>query len=159
MQVFDASSIIYAWDNYPKEQFPGLWDWMSKQVETRLVAMPNIAFEEVGNKMPECASWLKEGNIELLPVTNSVAQKALNIKRLLGIVSDNYHSKGVGENDIIIIASACVNNLQLVSEEQQSGKPNILSKSKIPTVCALKEVSVPCIKFIEYIKASKVVFG
>lgn len=158
MQVFDASSIIYAWDNYPKEQFPGLWDWMSKQVETRLVAMPNIAFEEVGNKMPECASWLKEGNIELLPVTNSVAQKALNIKRLLGIVSDKYGG-GVGENDIIIIASACVNNLQLVSEEQQAHKPNALKNSKIPTVCALKEVSVPCIKFIEYIKASKEVFG
>lgn len=80
MQVFDASSIIYAWDNYPIEQFPGLWDWMSKQVDARSVLMPSIAFQEVDNKMPECASWLKNGNIKLLPVTNIVTQKALKIK-------------------------------------------------------------------------------
>lgn len=159
MQVFDASSIIYAWDNYPIEQFPGLWDWMSKQVDARSVLMPSIAFQEVDNKMPECASWLKNGNIELLPVTNIVTQKALKIKRLLGIVSDRYHNKGVGENDILIVATAHVNNLILISEEQQAAKPNILSKSKIPTVCAMKEVSVPCMKFIEYIKGSNAVFG
>ena len=32
MQTFDASSMIYAWDNYPIEQFPPLWDWMGVQV-------------------------------------------------------------------------------------------------------------------------------
>ena len=158
MQVFDASSIIYAWDNYPIEQFPGLWDWMSKQVDARSILMPSIAFQEVDNKMPECASWLKNGNIKLLPVTNIVTQKALKIKRLLGIVSDRYHNKGVGENDILIVATANVNDLILISEEQQATKPDILSKSKIPTVCAMKEVSVPCMKFIEYIKGSNAVF-
>ncbi|MCG8430928.1 MAG: DUF4411 family protein [Candidatus Omnitrophica bacterium] len=159
MQVFDASSIIYAWDNYPIEQFPPLWDWMSEQVDVRSIVMPNIALKQVDNKVPECGTWLRKGNIELLPVTNNITQEALKIKRLLGIVSDNYHNKGVDENDIFIIATVRVNNLILISEEQQANKPNVLSKCKIPTVCAMKEVSVPCKKFIDFIKGSNTVFG
>jgi hypothetical protein len=50
MQVFDASSIIYAWDNYPIRQFPGLWEWMVKQIEDEKLAIPSIAFDEVEKK-------------------------------------------------------------------------------------------------------------
>lgn len=31
MLAFDASSIIHGWDNYPIEQFPGLWAWMGDE--------------------------------------------------------------------------------------------------------------------------------
>ena len=47
MQVFDASSIIYAWDNYPIQQFPGLWEWIATQIEAELVTMSSVAFELV----------------------------------------------------------------------------------------------------------------
>jgi predicted nucleic acid-binding protein len=121
MQLFDASSIIYAWDNYPIRQFPGLWAWMAEQIAERTVVMLTVAFDEVENKIPECAAWLMNNHIEQLPVNNAIIQKALVIKRILGIVGDNYHSKGVGENDIFIIAAASVNQLRLVSR----GNPHL----------------------------------
>ena len=122
--------------------------------------MPTVAFDEVDNKIPECSAWLRENHIEQFPVTNAIIQQALLIKHLLGIVGDNYHSKGVGENDIFIIATESVNDLGLVSDEGRQQKlPDIASKRKIPAVCTMVEVGVPCLNFIEFIKRSKVVFG
>jgi hypothetical protein len=78
---------------------------------------------------------------------------------MLGIIDDKYHPKGVGENDILIIATARAHGADLVTdEERQSMLPKELSKYKIPAVCAIARVSVPCFGFIEYIKRSKAVF-
>jgi hypothetical protein len=156
--VFDASSIIYAWDNYPIRQFPGLWEWMATQVEERQLAMPSVAFEEVTNKTPECGEWLKDNDLERIEISNAVMQDALRIKVLLNIVGDNYRS-GVGENDLLIIATARVQRAELVSEERrQNDLPKERSKYKIPAVCAMTEVLVPCINFIDYLKRSDEVF-
>lgn len=159
MQVFDASSMIYAWDNYPILQFPGLWDWMAEQISEKTLVMPKVAFEEVKQKTPECAKWLKDNEIELLDVNDAIAQVTMRIKQLLGITDDNYHAKGVGENDLFIIATAKVYNGELVSdEEKQTNLPDKPSKRKIPAVCAMKNVGVPCINFIEYFKRSEMIF-
>ena len=160
MLVVDASSIIYAWDNYPIRQFPGLWGWMVGQFSDKQLVMSRVAYDEVGNKAPECAVWLRDAKTELIDITNAVVQEALTIKSLLGITSDNYHPKGVSENDILIIATAIVNNVGLVSDEGRQRKlPDIPAKRKIPAVCSMNDVGVPCINFIEFIKRSKVVFG
>ncbi len=160
MQTFDASSIIYAWDNYPIRQFPGLWEWMAGQITAKRLVMSGVAFDEVANKIPECAEWLRDCNIELFEVTNGIVQEALKIKRILGIDGDSYHPKGVGENDIFIVATASVYSVGLVSNEgRQQTLPDNPAKSKIPIVCSLHEVAVPCINFIEFIKQSEVVFG
>lgn len=159
MQVFDASSMIYAWDNYPVRQFPPLWGWMAVQIEGKQLVMPSVAFEEVENKAPDCGEWLKDNNLEQLVISNAILQDAKRIKVLLGIVGDNYHSKGVGENDILIIATARAHGAGLVSdEEKQRTLPQILSKRKIPAVCDMTGVSVPCVNFIEHIKRSEAVF-
>ena len=159
MQVFDASSMIYAWDNYPVRQLPGLWKWMAVQIEEKKLVMPSVAFEEVENKTPDCGEWLKDNDLEQLEVSNAIMQDAMRIKVLLGIVDDNYHPKGVGENDIFIIATACAHRAELVSEEErQTMLPRVPSKRKIPAVCGMKEVALPCINFIEYIKRSDEIF-
>lgn len=160
MPVFDASSMIYAWDNYPIRQFPGLWEWMATQVKEKRVAMPRVAFEEVANKTPECADWLKDNDIELVEINNAILQEAMRIKRLIGIIDDNYHSKGVGENDLLIIATASANyKAELISdEERQATLPKEPTKKKIPAVCSMKEVAVPCLNFLEFIKRSNAVF-
>lgn len=159
MQVFDASSMIYAWDNYPIRQFPGLWEWMATQVEERLRVMPHVAFEEVAHKTPDCGQWLRNNDLELIEISNAILQDALRIKHLLGIVGDQYRS-GVGENDLLIIATARSEGAELVSDEsKQNNLPKELYNYKIPAVCGMAAVSVPCISFIEYIKRADVVFG
>ena len=121
--------------------------------------MPRVASDEVAQKAPDCHVWLRDNGLELLEITNKIVQEAMRIKGLLGIVNDNYHPKGVGENDLLIIAAAKVHNLELVSDEStQKRLPDIASKRKIPAVCDMNEVAVKCIDFLTYIKRSGRVF-
>jgi predicted nucleic acid-binding protein len=158
MQVFDASSMIYAWDNYPLQQFPGLWDWMSNQINKQFLVMPSVAFDEVAHKAPECGKWLRDNNLELLEINNAIIQDAMRIKNLLGIVGDKYGG-GVGENDLFIIATAWTHSAEVVTDEKwQPALPAKLENYKIPAVCDMQEVTVPWINFINYIKRSEAVF-
>jgi Domain of unknown function (DUF4411) len=160
MQVFDASSAIYAWDNYPIEQFPSLWKWLGVQVVGKSLTIPAVALDEVAHVAPDCGEWLKQRDIERLAISNSILADALNIKALLNIVGENYHPKGVGENDILIIATARAHAAELISDEgRQKLPPDMMSKRKIPSVCSMAELDVPCISFLEFIKRSQVVFG
>lgn len=158
MRVFDASSMIYAWDNYPLQQFPGLWAWMTDQIAQRNLTMPSVAFDEVAHKSPECALWLKDRDLHVLDITNAILQDAMRIKELLGIVDDRYHAKGVDENDLLIIATAGAHNVELVSDESKQKLPDLPSKRKIPAVCSMAEVRVSCINFLDYIVGSGAVF-
>ena len=121
--------------------------------------MPSVAFKEVTDKTPDCGEWLKDNDLERLEISNAIVQDAMRIKDLLDIVDDKYHAKGVGENDLFIIATARAHGAELVSdEEKQKILPQVLSKRKIPAVCNMKEVAVPCINFIEFIKRSDEIF-
>jgi predicted nucleic acid-binding protein len=159
MKVFDASSLIHAWDNYPIRHFPGLWNWISIEAEERRIATPIVAFEEVEHKTPECGDWLKKNNLVILPITNRITEHAIKIKNLLGIIGDSYRVNGVGENDIFIIATAIEHQSILVSEEKrQTILPVDSAKRKIPAVCAMEGISIECISFIEFIKRSNEIF-
>jgi predicted nucleic acid-binding protein len=158
MQVFDASSMIHAWDNYPPRQFPGLWEWIAGQIVVRELRIPRVAYAEIAHKVPECNDWLGEQDVELLDVNNEIVQDAVRIKELLGIVNDNYHPKGVDENDLLIIATARAYGAELVSDESRQKLPDIAKKRKIPVVCAMDEVTVASVNFLEYIKRSNVIF-
>ena len=158
MQAFDASSMIYAWDNYPVRQFPGLWEWMAIQIEEKNLVMPSVAFEEVADKTPDCGKWLKDNDLKIIEMSNVILQDAKRIKLVLGIEGDKYGS-GVGENDLLIIATALNQKAELVSDEnKQPARPKDLRKYKIPAVCLMPGVSVPCINFIEFIKQTDEIF-
>lgn len=86
MEVFDASSIIYGWDNYPIQQFPKLWEWLATQVEGRQISISVVALSEVQAKTPDCGAWLRVNNVVQLPAGNAELVEALRIKALLGIV-------------------------------------------------------------------------
>lgn len=91
-------------------------------------------------------------------MTNDILLDALRIKTVLGIVDDKYGG-GVGENDLLIIATARAYRTALVSDErQQPDLPKLMPNYKIPAVCAMRDVGVECINFLEFIKRSKAVF-
>ena len=160
MYTFDASSMLHAWDNYPIENFPPLWKWFSIQISAQQFSIPTVALDEVAEKSPECGEWLRGNGIQHLPLTNEILQQAAMIKNLLGIDQDNYHPKGVGENDLLIIATAKAANLPLVSDEgRQFQLPDLMRKYKIPAVCDLPQVDVNCIQFIKLIKTTGAIFS
>ena len=159
MHVFDASSIIHAWDNYPIENFPPMWEWIAGQIESGEFAIARVALEEVLNKAPDCGCWLKEQGITALPLTNEVLQFAVEMKHAIGVVEDNYHVDGVGENDLLIIATAKTHGTTLVSDEKvQFDLPKNIARYKIPAVCNLPAVQVKCISFIGLIRSSGAIF-
>ncbi|MCR4318035.1 MAG: DUF4411 family protein [Planctomycetes bacterium] len=133
---------------------------MSSEIGKKKLAIPKIAFdEEVAIISPDCSTWLNDNNIEKLPMTPDIIGESVGIKNILGIVNDNYHSKGVGEIDIFIIATAKIHKIELVSNENRQSKlPDILSKYKIPAVCKFAKINVSCIDFTEFIKATGRVF-
>ncbi len=158
MQAFDASSIIHAWDHYPFEQFPPLWRWLEGQLNDESIVISAVAYDEVKKVSPDCWSWMKDSKISRLPVDGKILAAANQIKCLLGIIEDKYKG-GVGENDIFIVATSKVYKIGLVSNEgKQTTLPKVMADYRIPAVCALKSVKVPCFDFREYLIASRTVF-
>lgn len=157
---FDASGIIHAWDNYPIDNFPPFWEWMATEIEVGNFAVSEVAFDEVKSKTPECAEWLRNKGIRKIALSDEVLNRATKIKDFLGIVADAYNPKGVGENDLLIIATAAIENAALISEEAR--QPNLSSikpaKFKIPAVCELEDVGVTCINIRGLIESSGAIF-
>ena len=155
----DASSMIYAWDNYPIEQFPKLWEWLCEEIEKDHLSVSKVAYDEIKKHYEECAEWMDDCGVQKIEISNEILRFALHIRSILGIEGDDYHTKGVGENDILIIATAKVVQRTLISNEGlQFPPPQNLKKCKIPTVCALPNVGVTCIDFLQYIRNSRRVF-
>jgi predicted nucleic acid-binding protein len=159
MQTLDASSIIYAWDNYPDQQFPSLWRWLALQMEQVELTIPAVALAEVVAKSPICGAWLKAADVQVLQENIQSLQIAANIQTALGVVDGKY-GDGVGDKDIRIIAVAKVHAAELLTnEKRQPGKPAKLLNYKIPAVCDLAIVSVLHLDFLDYIKRSGQVFS
>ena len=164
MRVFDASSAIYAWDNYPISQFPGLWNWIADQIASELIVIPETVLEEIRHKAPECGQWMSDNGLIIIPVDSRILRVALQIKEVLGISGDQYHPKGVDENDLLVISTAKVLGYCVVSNEakqhwKKEERLPLRAKFKIPAVCSLPECNVACMSFVELIKQSGVVFG
>ncbi|ORU89885.1 MAG: hypothetical protein A6F71_02680 [Cycloclasticus sp. symbiont of Poecilosclerida sp. M] len=143
MRIIDTSSIIFAWDDYPLKQFPPLWDWIAQEIRNNELAISQTAFQEVRKINQECADWLDAEGINKIAVSNAILQEALRMQNLLGIDDDDYHPLGVGENDILIVATAKVENSVLINNEAiQNNLPKNMKKYKIPGLCGLNSVGV-----------------
>lgn len=132
---------------------------MADRVEKGFIRMSDIAVEEVGHKVPECVAWLRDANLQKISVSEAVLLEAFRIKGVLGIEEDMYGS-GVDENDLIIIATAKLNDYELVTDEAFQASANKQKRNwKIPAVCNMETVNVSWIDFLGYLKRSEAVFG
>lgn len=158
MQIIDTSSIVHAWDNYPIQQFPKLWHWLGQQFAFGHLCMPEVAFAEVLQVAPECHLWLEANGTLSLPTTNAILLDALRIKNLLHI--GPHYAGGVGENDLLIIATARLHGAQLITNEaRQKNLPKSMANYKIHAVCRLRDVNVACGDFLDFLRRSSYVFG
>lgn len=159
MLVIDASSIIYGWHNYPINQFPGLWAWLSNEIQKESLSISEVALEEVGDICTECADWLIDQNIKKIYVNEQIIQTSKDIANLFALKDHKFNGSGVDENDIFIIATAKILGSGLISNEaKQAPPPKEIRNSKIPLVCSHPLVAVDCNSFLDYLKASGAVF-
>lgn len=157
--MVDASSIIYGWDNYPAESFPKLWEWIAQQIHLGRLVISAVAKKEVEQVCPDCANWLKDASIHVEPVSSNILREAVRISHLHGVKDGKYHVKGFDENDAIIMATAKVLNVSLLSnEEKQPNIPPNLARYKIPLVCSHPSISIQCLSFLDYIRSSGATF-
>lgn len=154
MQTVDASSVIHAWDTYPINNFPKLWQWVASQLNGGKLDICRVAYDAVIRKTPDCGVWLRSNGFTCSEITNDIAQEALRIKNILGI-RQRFSPRGVDENDLLIVARASTEGIDLVSEERpQRQLPEKMAHWKIPAVCRHVDVGVNCIQFIDIIKGS-----
>lgn len=159
MRTFDASSILHAWDNYPIGVFPPVWDWLANEIGNSALVISDTALEEVGHRNEACRDWIRDAPIKRIDTDQDVLLAAEQFKQELGIKGDNYHPKGVDENDLLIIASAYCHGYELISNEAVQNKlPAKRWRYKIPAVCQMASVAVPCKSFIGFVVESGVIF-
>ena len=169
--LIDASSVIYAWENYPIEIFPHLWTWLEEdQMAENLVGMIRENLDEVEKMSPECFQWLKYGSISVISGSDEAIQEEKRLADELGIKDDKY-GKGVDYNDLLLIATASVNKYDVMTNEALQGEepknkanykipknkankiPPKKANYKIPLVCrTITQPKITTYSFIEWLK-------
>lgn len=150
-KLIDASSAIYAWDNYPIEIFGTLWcRFIGQQIKSGLIKITETNIKEVEKSSPDCYKWLKENNISSLRATNNEIQEVNKLSSRLGIQNSKYRA-GVNYNDLLLIATAYTNEREVITNEAcQPSRPKVKANYKIPLVCM--EICCPPIKTFSFIK-------
>ena len=158
----DADIFITSWRySYPMKIFPSLWNQLAQHANDIILIAPihgeiepissadkNLSHTEKKTKYP-LRTWLNANQFYETPVDDAVNRLSLGMEQKYQIRNS---SRGVGKNDILLIAYAKIMDKTVVTYEAiQTQKPGKKYNYKIPLVC--KDEGVNCINFIDMIDA------
>ena len=150
----DANVFMTAWDDtHPIGIFQPLWREMANKRDRMILLKPIYDEIDPTRKKSELRMWLKDNNFVPIHIDEKkVLQQFLILGRKYEI---REHPKGVGTNDLVLIAYAKTHGKTVVTlEAVQEKLPQKKWKYKIPAVC--KQEQVPCINFIEMLRRLKI---
>ena len=158
----DANIFIASWySSYPIKNFPSLWVQLAQYQDDIILIAPingeiepissadkNLSLVEQKTKYP-LRTWLNTNQFSETPIDDTVNQLSLELEKKYQIKNP---PKGVGKNDILLIAYAKIMEKTVVTFEKiQNQRPHEKHNYKIPLVC--KDEKVICIDFINMIDA------
>lgn len=145
-RVYDSSSLIDIWEYYLPSTglFPEFWKWLLDSLRSGEAVVPVAAFEELEAGAEDFAKFLLAKGVEPVKEDSRVKDASKAIQNALGTGPKGFPHPGVGEADIIIMATAKALQAALVSEELQDTPPKRIARYKMPSVCGMEEVGVEC---------------
>lgn len=138
MKLIDASSLVKAWDDYPKSLFPALWEWILSEFQQNSISMIKPNFDEVVLVSDDCAKHVAN-SFERIEVTDEDLVKLSQLELSIGIDGEtSYSSTGVDENDLLLVAIAANKGVAVITDEApQFTLPKSSRNFKIPAVCRM----------------------
>ena len=150
----DTSALIEAWQvDYPIENFPPLWKRMDELIRAGRLVAPEEVLRETSRRSDELHAWLNARKHMFRELDEAVqieaAQVLAKYPRLVG------ERKLRTSADPFVIALACVEHLQIVTDEKLTGS---LTRPNIPDVCS-DLMMPPCMTLVGVIRAEKWILG
>jgi hypothetical protein len=147
----DTSSLLRAKRVYPRENFPTLWENLSRLIaEQRLMSSEEVLRELAHKEDDVVYAWAKLHVAAFLPPVERIQREVLTIMNDFPKLVDERSGKSFG--DPWVIATALVEGCTVVTEEDE-GTP---ARPRIPIVCAMRNVA--CLKLLGVIRTEGWVF-
>ncbi len=147
----DANVFITPWNtDYPMDIFPSLWEALAQHKENIVLIKP--IYDEIDplttGKRGKLRQWLLKNKFMPIPVDENIQDISIKFENEYQI---NEKSRGVGKNDLMLIAYAHKEEGTVVTfETKQAQAPDKKKNYKIPLVC--KEKDTACITFVEMLR-------
>lgn len=132
----DANVLIQAWQKYYRPSIcPSYWDVLNELGRQEKIFLTELVYEEITRTEDNLAKWLKESDIPVKRITESVTQ------HLQKVYANNPLHKNLVDNtkarslaDPWVIAHALAENATVVTKEEKVTARNA-KRVKIPNVC------------------------
>lgn len=132
----DANVLIQAWQKYYRPAIcPTYWDVLNKLGNQHRIFLSELVYEEITRTEDDLSKWLKESQIPVEKITESVTKYLQHIylsKPVHKKLVDNTKARSLA--DPWVIAHALDKNVTVVTKEEKVTALNS-KKIKIPNVC------------------------
>jgi len=147
--TIDSSSLIYGWNTYPPDIFPGIWDHLEALIDKKIIFATDEVRVELDKKQDDLHEWVKAQSDFFVPHDIEIQEHVLQVLSNFPGLYDL--KKGKSGADPFVIAHAIQNNYTVVTQEGWSNNPD---KPKIPNVC--KEYDIRCINLLALMREKKI---